>query len=140
MFLYWHLLDNNNYFDFDAPSTNFHPLKIEPQILLSGSSALIQAYHDLISNICFSLAANKLANEIEVVLLGNYFRFIVRNSHTKLSIHNFYRFLDHSAFHLNELSLGYLLGSDPKNVSFKKLCNIQNISDDISAEIISGKA
>jgi len=136
---YWHFLDDNNYFDFNTSSTNFHPLKIEPQILVSGSSALVQAYHDLISNICFSLAANKLANEIEVVSLGNYFRFNVRNPHTKLSIHNFHRFLDHSVFHLNELSLGHMLGSNPRCVSFKKLQKTQNISDGINAEIISGK-
>lgn len=136
---YWQFLDYNNYFDFNVSSSNFHPLKIKPQILFSGSSALIQSYHDLISNICFSLAADKLANEIEIASLANYFRFKVRNPNTKLSVHDFYRFLDHSAFHLNELSLGYLLGENPRFVNFTKLQNIQNIPDDIKTEIISGK-
>lgn len=137
---YWQFLDNNNYFDFNiVPPSNFHPLKIEPQVLFSGSSALAQSYRDLISNLCFSLAANKLANEIEIMSLANYFRFNVRNPHTKHSIHNFYRFLDHSAFHLNELSLGHLLGVKPRSASFTKLQNIQNIPDGIKAEIILGK-
>lgn len=136
---YWQFCDNNNYFDFNVPSLNFHPLKKELQILFSGSSALLQSYHDLISNICFSLAADKLANEIKIVSLANYFRFKIRNPHTKLSVHNFYRFLEHSAFHLNELSLGHLLGPNPKHVYFKNLQNIQNIPHGIKAEIILGK-
>lgn len=136
---YWQFLDNNNYFDFDVSSSNFHPLKIEPQILLSGSLALVQSYRDLINNICFSLAADKLANGIEIASLANYFRFRVRNPITKLSVHNFYRFLDHSAFHLNELSLGDLLGTKPRPVDFKKLQKIKNIPDDIKPEIILGK-
>ncbi len=136
---YWHFLDANNYFEFNVTSTNFHPLKRGPQILFSGSSALIQSYYDLISNICFSLAANKLANEIKDISLGNYFRFKVRNPHAKLSVHNFFKFLDHSTFHLNELSSGHLLGSNPRNVSFKRLQNIQNNFDGINTEIILGK-
>jgi len=133
---YWQFRDNNNYFDFNVPSLNFHPLKKEMQILFSGSLALVQSYHDLISNICFSLSADKLANEIKIASLANYFRFKIRNPHTKLSVHNFYRFLEHSAFHLNELSLGALLGSKPRFVSFTKL---QNIPDGIKTEIILGK-
>lgn len=136
---YWYFLDRKDYYSLNASLKKFNIIRKESQILLSGSNALLQSYRDLVSNICFSLAANKLANEIDVISLANYFRFRVRNPHTKLGVHNFYRFLDHCAFHLNELSFGRLVGSNPRGVSFGTLKSDQDIPHNIQTKIISGR-
>ncbi len=137
---HWQFRDEGNFFDFQIPHLKVNAFDIESEILFSGSSALIQSYLDLIMNISFSWAANKTAIDIDIddESLANYFRFRIRNLHTKHSVFDFYRFLDHAAFHLNELSLGKLINTKPREVCFnllKKVTKFQGIKD----EIIQGK-
>ena len=136
---HWQFCDEGGYFDFQIPHSTSRNLEIPSEIFFSGSSVLIQSYHDLIINISFSWAANETANEIEDESLANYFRFRIRNPHTKQSVHDFHRFLDHSTFHLNELSLGQLINRNARKVSFNKLKNIQNVRQDVEHKIVQGK-
>ncbi len=135
---HWQFLDEGRFFDFKIPHLKVNTFDIESEILFSGSSALIQSYGDLIMNISLAWAANKTAIDIDDESLANYFRFRIRNLHSKQSVFDFYRFLDHAAFHLNELSLGTLINKSPRRASFdnlEKKTGFQGIHD----KIIQGK-
>jgi hypothetical protein len=118
---HWEFRDEGRFFDVQIPHLKSHDFDIDSEIIFSGSSALIQSYCDLIINISLSWAANKTANDIDDESLANYFRFRIRNLHTKQSVRDFFRFLDYAVFHLNELSLGKLINKKPKYVNYSTL-------------------
>lgn len=138
---HWQFRDQNKLEKFEIPDVKLHNRGINCDLIYSGSKALYWSYRNLFTNISFSWAANKTANDMEVESLANYFRYRIRNLHTQQSIRDFFRFLDHATFHLNELSSRKLLDVKLCFVSFDKLKkkNDENNFQGVVDEIIQGK-
>lgn len=132
---WWYYRDEGKYFDLQIPRIKKSMHDVDNQLLFSGTTAIFSSYRDLIINVCYVLAANKIASEIQEEPLSNYFRFRIRNPYVRHSIHDFFRFLDHLTFHLNELSHCKLISKKVKEVDFLKLQNINTKNLNIPPKI-----